>query len=448
MTSSVPEPVRRELNGLVRLAVPVVVVQLSLMSLGNVDTAMVGRLSDTALAAVALGHAYTMFALLFGFGVMMGLDPLVAQAWGAREHSAVGRYLSGAIATAVVLTVPFTAFMWFAEPLLRWMGTDPALVAPAADYCRQVSTGNLAFLLFCALRQTLQATGLVRPVVIAGIAANVFNVFANLGLVFGWFGLPALGVEGSAAATAMSRWVLLGTFVVVARDRLSGIAIANPVRDARATAPRLLGIGLPIAIQVSLEVGVFTVTAFLMGRLGELQMAAHSVTIQLAALVYMIPLGIGAAAATRVGNAVGEGDVDRARLCGRLALACGAGIMVLTGLAFLAVPELLARVFTDDRAVIGLAALLLPIAGWFAVFDGIQCVAGGILRGIADTRWPMVLALIGYWGLGLPAGLWLAFSRDLGPRGLWWGLTVGLGAAAVLLSLRLRRRFSGSITRA
>lgn len=430
-----------------KLAVPVVVVQLSLMSLGIVDSAMVGRLSHDALAAVALGHTFTMFFLLFGFGLSMGLDPLVSQAWGAREHHAIGRFLCGGLAIACGMTIPMTIVMQYGESILGALGTAPELIVPAADYARMVSSGNFAFLGFCVLRQTLQATGVVRPVVTAGLVSNVFNVIANLGLVFGWFGLPAMGVEGSAAATSLSRWIVLLVFLISARPQLGSITIVRPFASAAATAPRLFGIGLPIAVQVSLEVGIFTATGFLIARLGELEMAGHAITMQLAALVFMIPMGIAAAAATRVGNAVGAGETDRARLSARLALSCGAGCMAVTGIVFLTIPEVLARIFTDEAPVIALAVLLLRVAGAFAVVDGIQCVAAGILRGIADTRWPMVLALLGYWGLGLPIGWWLAFEREMGPRGLWWGLTAGLTAAAVLLTLRLRARFRGHVAR-
>ncbi|HSG65169.1 MAG TPA: MATE family efflux transporter, partial [Gammaproteobacteria bacterium] len=296
------------------------------------------------------------------------------------------------------------------------------------------------FYAFIVLRQTLQAHHLTRPIVATLIAANVLNVTLNYAWIFGHFGFPALGVLGSAWATLVSRWfmalLLLGVGWQALRPYLH--ALAPRVLDPRALG-RMCRVGAPIGGQMVLEWGAFGLVGLLMGWLGVLQVAAHQVALNLASLTFMVPMGIGSAAAVLVGHAVGRGDPDGVRRASVASLAVGAGFMALMATLFLTVPAALAAIYTSSVDVIALAAVLIPIAGLFQIFDGLQVVAMGLLRGLGDTRVPMIVSIVGFWCVGMPVSLWLAFARDLGAEGLWWGFVAGLLIVAIVLLARLKR---------
>ncbi len=431
-----------ELRAVVRLATPVVLTNLGMMSLGVVDTMMLGRVSEQALAAGALGNSISMGLFMFPMGVLMALDALVSQAHGANDQARVARSCRQGLVLAVLLAIPLSVAMWSLEGVLLFLGQKPEIAAPAAVYLRALIPGAAAFLLFFALRQTLQAMSIVRPALLAMVAANLVNVVANYALVFGHFGFPALGVLGSAYATSLSRWVLLGGVVLAAWPVLRRSLLVRRLAVAPGLLMRMLALGVPIGVQLSLEIWLFVTVALFMGRFGASELAAHQVALNLAALSYMVPMGVGAAAATRVGNAIGRRSLAGARRSAAICIGLGAAVMSLPALAFWLVPEFLSRLFTHAAAVIAVAVKLLPVAALFQVFDGLQVVAVGSLRGSADTRAPAVIALVSFWCLGLPAGWLLAFRVGLGPPGLWWGLTFGLGAVSVLLLVRIRRRFS------
>jgi MATE family multidrug resistance protein len=294
------------------------------------------------------------------------------------------------------------------------------------------------------VRQTLQAMSVVRPILIAVVIANVANVFGNLGLMYGRFGLPALGVPGSAWSTTICRWLMLAAMIALALPHLRAVW-RSPFGDGklRALAPygRMLAIGVPIGLQSGLEMWVFTAAGLLIGSMGALALSSHQIALNLASLSFMVPLGIGQAAATRVGNAIGRADPDGARRAALVALAVGASVMVISAALFFTAPLELAHVYTDDARVGVAASELISIAALFQIFDGTQAVGCGILRGAADTRAAAVINFVGYWILGLPIGWLLAFRLGLGPRGLWWGLTTGLAVVSLLLVARVVRRF-------
>lgn len=446
--SSHVSPLRFEMRALARLALPVVAVQVGLMAMGFVDNMMVGRVSAEALAAVALGHAWSSMVIFALAGVLMALDPLIAQAFGAEDEHAVGDHLQRGLIVAGAVGVLTTALLWSSETALRHFGQEEAIVPPTAEYVRIVSLGNLPFMLIFALRQFLQALDVVRPLVVAIVLGNVVNALLNGMLIHGWLGAPALGLTGAAWATAASRWLLLGFLLVLARRHLHGHwrGFDAAARDLSGYA-LFLRIGIPIALQIGFELWIFSVVTILIGRSSALEQAGHSAALNLASLVFMVPLGISMAAAARVGQAIGAGDMPRARRAAGTALGAGAVIQLASGALFLSAPRLCARIITDDEATIAVAVSLLPIAGFFQIFDGLQAIAAGILRGAADTRIPAFIALIGYWGCGLPIGIALSGVESLGIRGYWWGLCIGLGAAAALLVARIRFRFRGAIAR-
>lgn len=440
---------RQELSATLRLATPVVLVQVGLMLMGVVDTMMLGHVSAEALAAGALGHISTVFLLIFGTGVLAALDPLVAQAHGADDPGTVSAHLQRGVVLAVALAIPMGLLLWDVSPVLRLLGQPEGIVDKAASYTRGIIWGLPAYFVFVAFRQTLQAMSLVRPTAVAIVAGNLINVVGNWALIFGHLGFPALGVAGSAYATSLSRCAMLAWFLWAAREPLA-VYWRGFTRQAVDLAHhlRLLRLGVPIGIHQSGEILFFTTLALLVGRMGVVPLAGHQIAINLASLSFMVPLGIGGAAATRVGNAIGRGDMPAARRAAAVCLVLGAGAMLAFAALFALLPEPLARLYTRDPEVIAMVALLLPIAAAFQVLDGIQTVGAGVLRGAADTTFPAVLAIVGFWIIGLPAGWYLAYEAGQGAAGLWWGMTVGLAAVSVFLVGRIAQRFRGTLGRA
>jgi MATE family multidrug resistance protein len=437
-----------ELRATVTLAVPVVFVQLGFMAMGAVDALMVGRLSATMLAAVALGNLYFFNVSIFGAGTLMALDPLVAQAAGARDMDAVARAMQRGMVLAVALAIVISAVIAPAGPVLRLLHQPPEIVPDAAAYLRVSIVGTLPFLAFVVLRQSLQAMHRVAPIVVTIVVANLSNAVLNWVFVYGHLGSPALGVVGSSIATAISRWVMLLLLLALAWRDLAPHFL--PVRRESWEWPpvkSMLAIGLPIGAQQALEAGAFGAIGLLMGVLGATEMAAHQIAITLAALTFMVPLGVASAAAVRVGHAIGAGDDARAKSAIRAAYICGVGFMTITATIFLTIPRALASAFTGDATVIALAAVLIPIAGVFQVFDGGQAVGAGVLRGAGDTTAPLIVMLASYWLVGVPVSAYLGFETTLRARGLWWGFVVSLGAVALFLFLRIRRVFASGVRR-
>lgn len=421
------------------LALPVVIIQVGMMSMGVVDTIMVGHLSPQALAAVALGNLYFFVPAVFGMGTLMVLDPVVAQAVGAGDAPSVARGVQRGLILAGLLAIPSAILLVAAEPILALLGQPADVVPLAANYSERMAPGVLPFFLFIVFRQSLQALGRPRPIVVVIVLANLANILLNWVLIFGKWGFPALGVTGSAWATTISRWLLcLGLPALAWRDLVPHIRPMRPEIWQLAPLGRMLRLGTPIGTQFVLEFGAFALVALMIGWLGTRQMAGHQVAINLASLTFMVPLGVADAASVLVGRAVGRGDPVGARGSARAALLCAVAFMSCTGLMFLALPGPLARLYTGDTNVLAVAAALIPIAGVFQVFDGLQTVAGGILRGLGHTRAPMVVNLLGYWMLGLPVSAYLGFVLRLGPAGLWWGLVLGLGVVATFLLIRVR----------
>jgi MATE family multidrug resistance protein len=425
-----------------------VVIQVGMMAMGVVDTVMVGHLSPQALAAVALGNLYFFGLAIFAMGTLMVLDPVVAQAVGARDEPAVARGIQRGVVLAALLTVP-AALLLLAAGWFMNLARQPAEVVPlAAAYAVRLAPGVLPFFVFVVFRQSLQSMRVTAPIVVAIVVANLVNAALNWMLIFGRLGAPAMGVVGSAWATTASRWLLAILLVLLVRRRLAGYLwpIRPEIREAAALG-RMLRLGLPIGSQMVLEFGAFACVALMMGWLGTREMAGHQVAINLASLTFMVPLGTADAASVLVGQAVGRADPLGARGASASALLCGAGFMSLTAIVFLAAPGPLARCYTDDATVLAVATALIPLAGVFQVFDGLQAVAGGILRGLGETRVAMVVNLLGYWGLGLPVSYVFGVHLGYGPAGLWWGLVLGLAVVATILLTRVRVALSRSQAR-
>lgn len=444
-------PTRSDILATLRLAAPVAAVELGLMFMGTVDTMFVGRLSANAanaVAAVAIGHTCFWVTIVVGFGILFALDPLITQAVGARDDPAITRAVQRGMLLAALLGGVTGLMLLPGEVVLRFLRQPPEIIPSAAAFVRASIGGILPLYAFIVIRLLLQAHDRTAPLLVAMVVANVVNAALNYVLVFGKFGAPAMGPVGSGWASTVARWVLLLTLIGMAWPDISR-RLRPWHRESFAIRPllRIIGIGVPIFIQYELEVNAFAVVAVMMGWIGATAMAGHQISINIAALTFMVPLGISAAGAVHVGRAVGAGDHAGVRRAAGAALAIGVAFMSLTALMMLTVPRLLARAYTAEEAVLATAVALLPLAGLFQVFDGIQVVAVGILRGTGDTRTPMIINVLGFWCLGVPVSAFLGLRAGLGPRGLWIGFIVGLAAVAVLLLLRVRYRLRQTLAR-
>jgi MATE family multidrug resistance protein len=439
---------RDDLRDMAQAAAPVVLINVGIQAMGVVDMLMVGKLGGAAIASVALGNFFFFNVSVFGIGVLFAIDPVVAQAIGAGDHEAAARGVQRGLILAVAISLVVSLVLLPGEAILSALRQPADVIGATAVYTRRRVVGVLAFFLFNVLRQTLQAMGTTRPIVIAALVANVVNVVVNWLLIFGHAGAPALGVAGAGIATAISTWVMMLVLVVLAWPRLRDVV--QPWRAQVFHWPpmaRMLRIGVPIGVQWFFESFAFGLTALFMGWMGTASLAGHEIALNMAALTFMVPLGISGAAAAVVGRAVGRGDIAAARRDALAAIVCGVGFMCISAIVFILAPEWLVSRYTTDAATVAVAVALIPLAGWFQVFDGLQAVTSGVLRGTGDTRIPAVLHMVAFWGVGIPLGAYLGFRTAFRERGLWIGLVAGLAAAALLQSARVWRRLQGDIRR-
>jgi MATE family multidrug resistance protein len=444
-------PLFTELRASLRLAAPLVVGQVALMTLNVVDLAMAGRLGAEPMAALAVSTTLFYAVIVVAQGLVMGLDPFVSQAYGAGEHRRCGLWLLRGIAVGAVATLPVVLVLALAgAPLLRLLG-QPAELLPTADlYLRALCPGILFRMLYVACRQVLQAQGRVALPVTVALLANGVNALADYAFIHGAWGLPELGVVGVGLATSVCdafmgltllAAVLAGPFLRGhGRWRLGEVFELEALR-------RFFRVSLPLAAQTGLEGWGFVFSSLMAGWLGAVVVAGHQVALNLAAVVYMVPLGLSSAVVVRVGQAVGRDDRPGLGRAVGVGLGMGAGIATLTASLFALAPGPLAGIYTTDAAVLALAVSLLPLAAAFQLFDALQVVGLGVLRGLGDTRFPALASLLGFWVLGLPLGAWLAIPGGLGARGIWIGLVVGLTIISMVVLLRIRLLLTRPLSR-
>ena len=446
---------RAEFRPTLRLALPLVLAELGWMSMAIVDTMMVGRLPDSAAAIGAVSISSSLFNVLalFGSGLLIGLDTMVSQAFGADQREDCHRSLLNSIYLALAMTPCLMTPVWFFAPLLTALGAEPRVSALAVPYMKALALGVLPLLLYFAVRRTMQAMNLVKPVAFALISANLVNLAGNWMLVYGKWGAPAMGVVGSGWSTAIARTYMAAVLVAYLlwydrkhRTRLLHTPVEVDLRRIR----RLLALGLPAALQITLEMAVFALATALIARLGAVALASHQIALNTVSLTYMVPLGVSSAAAVRVGQAIGRKDPAAAADAGGTAIALSAAFMCFASLALLVFPRWIARMYTPDEAVIRSTMLLLAAGAAFQLFDGIQSVATGALRGTGDTRTPMLCHFSAYWLVGFPLGAYLCFRRGWGVFGLWTGLSFALiliGCVLLFVWQRTVRRLRTSALR-
>ena len=434
---------REEFRALLRIAGPVVLAEIGWMSMGVVDTLMVGRLGPAAIAATGLGSSVFTAMVIFGMGLMLGLDALVSRDFGAGRPGDCLRWLQHGLCLALLVAPVLMGIAWGTFLTIDAWGLHPDIRDLAGPYLRVITFGTLPLLLYATLRRYLQGMHVVGPVMLALLSANAMNAGLNWTLIYGHLGFPALGVTGSAWATTVSRVYLAWFLYVAVRREHRRRGAAHPhvpfVFDV-ARLRRLVALGAPAASQITLEVGVFALATAMAARLDPVSSASHQIALNIASVAFMVPLGLASAAAVRVGHAVGARDLQRAARAGWTALATGGAIVTAIGVVMFAWPEPMLRAFTTDPLVIAIGVRLLAIAAAFQLFDGTQAVTTGVLRGLGDTRTPMVMNVIGHWVLGLPVGYVLCFRLGWGVSGLWVGLSTGLiFVALVLTAIWIRR---------
>jgi len=428
---------------MLKLAGPVVLAEIGWMSMGIVDTIMVGPLGPAAIGAAGMSSSLFFAVAVFGMGVMLGLDALVSQSYGAGRMDDAVRWLKHGVLLALVVSPAIMAVFYAGLLGIDALRLHPEVRELAMSYLRIIPVSALPLLLYATFRRYLQGIHAVRPVMFALVTANAVNAGANWVLIFGQLGAPALGVAGAAWATVIARvYMAAFLFVAIRREhRRRGDAHPHvPFALDPDRLRRLAALGLPAASQVTLEVGVFAAVSALAGRLDPVSLGAHQIALNIAALAFMIPLGLSSAGAVRVGHAVGARDARRAVHAGWTAFGVGAAVMLAVGLTFLLVPKPLLRPFTDDARLLEISIRLLAIAAAFQLFDGTQAVATGVLRGVGDTRTPMITNIVGHWIFGLPAGYALCFWAGWGVAGLWVGLSIGLTFVAVVLTIDWYRK--------
>lgn len=426
-----------------RLAGPLIAGQVATLAMNFVDTVMAGRLSAEALAAVALGGAIWSSLFLFVIGTLSALSPWVAQLAGAGAFSEVApparqtAWIAGALGGLTILV------LWRADALLALFDVQPEVLPLAAGYLEALAWGVPGIFLYMLLRYVSEGLAHTRPVLYIALLGLPLNVFGNWVLMYGKFGAPTLGAIGCGYATAIVFAVQgLTMALYVARSR-----VFDRVRPLLSWAPpdmraigALLWVGLPIGIALFLEVSLFATVALLMASFGTVAVAAHQVAFNFCALTFMVPLGISMATTVRVGHAAGRRDSAGARLAGWTGIGLALAVQVVTATGMLALPGWIARIYTAEPAVRAVAVQLLVLGALFQLSDGAQVSASGALRGLKDTRVPMVITVVAYWVVGLPAGIVLGLHTELGPRGLWCGFIGGLTVAALLLAWRFHRQ--------
>ena len=436
---------RLEARSVLALAWPLVLAEVGWMGMAIVDTIMVGRLPNSAeaIGGTSLGGIIFYTAAIFGGSLLFSLDTKVSQSFGAGDLEDANRSLMNALYIVAPLAPSLMFLIWLVGHMLPRMGANPGVLSQALPFLRAMNWSTLPLLLYFAFRRYLQAINLVKPVTFALISANIVNLAGNWILIYGHLGAPALGVAGSGWSTCISRVymaVLLFAAVVWQHRKRNASLFIPPYRPDLCRIAELLRIGLPAAVQILFEIGVFAAATALIARFDAASVAAHQIALNCASLTYMVPLGISSAAAVRVGQAIGRRDPAGAGRAGWTAIAMGAAFMTLAAIVLVVAPRLIVRIFTPDPNVMSIGVNLLLVAAAFQLFDGLQTVATGALRGTGETRIPMFSSFVAYWVIGLPLGYYLGFGRRLGAVGLWLGLALSLMLIGTALVVAWKRK--------
>jgi len=433
-----------ETRSVLRLAAPIAVTQIGMVLYSTVDMLFVGRLGPAAIASVGLGSMTYFTVFVIGMGIVMGIDNHSSKAFGAGRPDLCGQLLIHTLALALATAAALFSVYWLAGPIFRFIGVAPEVATGAVGYLKILRWAIFPGLCFVACRQFLQSMNVTAPLVAAIVLGNVANALLDAALVFGLFGFPALGVRGAAFATLGANAVMLLIAALAARKMLRAHGFRFHGWHRRLFLD-IFSLGLPGGVQMLVEVAIFSLVTALIGRLGAQTLAAHQLALNLASFTFMIPMGISHAAAVRVGQALGRGDPRGAADSGRAATIMGVAFMAFTGVLFACAPGFFIGLYGAGADVIRIGTPLLYCSAAFQVFDGAQAVLSGALRGLGETRRPLLINLFGHWLIGLPIGVGLGFGLGWGATGLWIGLAAGLAVVAILLWREWRLRTAALI---
>jgi len=421
------------------LSYPVIIGQLGFIMMGVVDSIMVGEIGAVPLAGASLGNSLFILIFIIGLGVAMSVTPLIAILVGAQRFSECGIYFRQSLLVNMSLGFVLMFITFFCSDLFEYLNQPPDVAAQASSYTKIVALSILPAMLFHTYKQFIEGFSIMKPAMIIAIAANIINAFANWVFIYGNLSMPALGLAGAGWATFSSRvfMVLAIIFYVKNKESFKKYDVNFHFRNINfPVIKKILEIGLPSGFQYFFEVGAFTLAVMMIGWLGTNPLAAHQIAINLASISFMAVLGISAAGAIRVGNAVGKKDVTEVRRAGFTAIIMGASVMFTAGVIFISLKDFLPTLYIDDKDVIRIASSLLVIAAMFQISDGIQGVGIGVLRGLTDVKIPTLITFIAYWIIALPIAYLLGFTFNFGVQGVWVGLLLGLTASAAMLTIR------------
>jgi MATE family multidrug resistance protein len=429
---------KREFKQLAKLSVPITVGQIALIATGFVDTIMAGHISPLALGAIAVGANLWVPVYLFGVGLMMAVSSMVSHYYGAGQYASIRDLVKQSLLVSAVLGMLGLYAVRHLSVLLNWIGIDAGIVPVATDYLFAVSWGIPAVCGYLALRFVSEGIGYTRPMMIIQVAGLLFNILLNYVFMFGKLGVTAMGAVGAGWATAAVMWINLFMLVVyiLGHHRYAEIWQAEKVSIDWQRTREMIRLGLPIALTLVNEIGMFSAVGLLMGSLGVIEVAAHQIAINFAGMMFMIPLGISAATTIRVGHALGEQRPLDARFRGLAGISLAGMCMFVTASIMLLIPDMITSIYSNDAAVTEMAVGLLFMAAIFQLSDGIQVSAAGALRGVKDTLFPLLVSVVAYWFVGLPFSYYLGISQQFGPQGLWVGLVASLTLAALWMVWR------------
>ncbi|HEX7046329.1 MAG TPA: MATE family efflux transporter [Gammaproteobacteria bacterium] len=435
---------RREAVALAELTWPMIIINLSYLGMRFTDTVFAGRLSPEDLAGVSVGGDVWMPITLFIMGILIAVSPTIAHEYGAGRTDAIASTVRQALWLAVIVSLPGCVLLAHADVLMRLIGVTPDVIPLAAGYADAIAWGLPAIAMFYALRFTGEAVSHTRPLLLVAIAGLLVNVFADWVLMYGKFGLPALGAVGTGYASAIVQWAMLLVLFGFVRNerRFRAFGIFTKFEWPRWKPIRaLVALGFPIAVAIFMEGSLFSATGLLMATLGTTIVAGHQIAGNWAGLMFMVPLGIAGGITVRVGQALGRGDPEQARYSGLVGVFVCVGFMAVSACAMIVFRDVIVGLYTSNPAVTAMAMSLLWMAAAFQLFDGLQVAVSGVLRGYKDTRVPMLMTLVAYWVIGFPTAWFGGIVFDFGPAAVWLGLIAGLLSAGIMLSWRFWKKY-------
>jgi multidrug resistance protein, MATE family len=437
------QTIKEHINNTIQLSYPVIIGQAGIIMMGVVDNLLVGGLGAPALAAASIANSLFILIFILGIGVCTAVTPLVAISVGAQRKQDCGTIFTNGHIVNIVISFLLMLFTYFLADYFSVLHQPAQVVKLAAPYTKILAISMIPVLIFQTNKQFIEGLSVMRPGMVISITANIINAMVGWTLIYGKFGMPALGLNGAGIATFCSRMFMAFSIslYIYYSSRFKDLNLSLRFKHSRLSIIRkILALGLPSATQYFFEVGAFTFAAIMVGWLGTNQLAAHQIALNLASISFMCTLGISTAGSIRVSIGVGKKNITETRRAGFVAILLGEALMAFFGLIFIVFRNDLPAFYIHDPVVISIASSLLIIAALFQIFDGTQAVGIGVLRGLTDVKGPTLVTFIAYWIIGLPVGYILAFHYNLGVRGVWIGLMFGLITSAVLLTLRFNHK--------